>query len=90
MGLITRPHAFTQAKFFSQYLQQLAVPDDDNSSSSACTIFTNHSTIKLQTRFFLLSTNNQLTNLEHKIPTHTTTTARNSYLKKIASKKIAT
>jgi hypothetical protein len=61
MGLITRPHAFTQAKFFSQYLQQLAVPDDDNSSSSACMIFTNHSRIKLQPRFFLLSTNNQPT-----------------------------
>ncbi len=61
MGLITRPHAFTQAKFFSQYLQQLAAPDDDNSSSSTCMIFTNHSRIKLQTRFFLLSTNNQPT-----------------------------
>jgi hypothetical protein len=79
MGLITRPHAFTQAKFFSQCSQLWSAesssippsftttknqsnwqsPDDDNSSSSACMIFTSHSRIKLQTRFFLLSTNNQ-------------------------------
>jgi hypothetical protein len=79
MGLITRLHAFTQAKFFSQYSQlswelfysvklhnnknskQLAVPDNENSSSSACRIFTNDSRIKLQTKFFLLSTKNQPT-----------------------------